>query len=220
MTTNQSPLDDLLNEAGANAEESDAGWTTPSSSGPTPPEPETPQNDAQNGQVAVDEAREELNHVPARPSAAPAQGTERTDVDTASAIIRILDALRDLESVERDVATHLVAQGKELANEAETVLAVMAAPYSLVKTIRALLEARDLEPVERAFFLMKLDRSAARNMATLVSAFRNDVEQPSDHIELARVLVFEIGELESDDVSHVNATEGLFSAYEGGADSK
>lgn len=219
MTTNSSSLDDLLNEAGSNAEASDTGWTEPAPS-PSPAEVEAPQPDASNGQAAVDEARGELNRVPARPASAPTQGADRTDVDTASAIIRILDALRALESVERDVAVHLVAQGKDLGDEAQTVLAVMAAPLSLVKTIRALLEARDLEPVERAFFLMKLDRSAARNMATLVSAFRNDVEQPADHIELARVLVFEIGELANDDISHVNATESLFAAYEGGADSK
>ena len=219
MTTNSGALEDLLNEAGQNVEEPDgADWTQGPSS------PATPQTPAEaptvHGQAAIDEAREELSPVPTRPSASPAVKPETTDVDTASAIIRILDALRSLESVERDVATHLVAQGKSLDSEAEVVLGVMAAPVTLVRTIRALLEARDLEPVERAFFLMKLERSAARNMATLVSAFRNDVQQPGDHIELARVLVTEIGELASEDVSHVEATESLFRAFEGSADSK
>lgn len=220
MTTNSDALNDLLNEAGQNAEEPDsADWTQASEPTPTPPETPT-EAPTVHGQAAIDEAREELTPVPARPSTSPVSKSESTDVDTASAIIRILDALRSLETVERDVATHLVAQGSSLDSEAETVLAVMAAPATLVRTIRALLEARDLEPVERAFFLMKLERSAARNMATLVSAFRNEVEQPSDHIELARVLVSEIGELASEDVSHVEATESLFRAFEGSADSK
>lgn len=222
MTTNESSLESLLNEAGGQAEDADDNWTQPA---PEVEEPTTVET-VENGQAAIDEARneetrrEEEASVPVRPRSAPTAKADLTDVDTASAIIRILDALRALDTTERKIATELVSQGRELTTEADTVLSVMSAPGSLIKTIRSLLEARDLEPVERAFYLMKLERASARNMATLVSAFRNDLTANNDHIELARTLVSEIDELEEDDINNVRATESLFSAYEGSADSK
>lgn len=221
MTTDSNGLEAMLQEAGSNSENDwEQNDPTTEEQAQVPEEPTAPPT--VQGQVAVDEAREEFSAPRVRPNGASSSQPVATDVETASSIIRVLDALRSLDSVKRDVATHLVAQGKEITTEADTVLAVMSAPSNLVRTVRALLEARSLDPVDRAFFLVKLERPAARNMATLVSAFRNDVELPSDHIELARVLVVEIGELTEDDIDNVEATESLFAAYEneGGADSQ
>lgn len=216
MTDNHTSLDDMLNEAGGNAEVDPTanGWEQEA---PTPPEP-VYDEPAVEEPVAQPEAEEVFT--PPRPVSSPVNTNVETE--TALTIIRVLDALRSLETVQREVATQLIAQGNELNNEADTVLAVMNAPKMLVTTIRSLLEARANEPVERAFYIMKLDRSVARNMAILVSSFlesdRSSTTQ-HDHIELARALVSEVEDLSSDNIDHIEATESLFRAFEGSNES-
>lgn len=218
MTDNHTSLDDMLNEAGGNAEVDPAtsGWEQEAT---TPPEPVYEEPAVEEEPAAPLEESEVFT--PPKPVRNPANTNVETE--TASTIIRVLDALRSLETVQREVATQLIAQGQDLNSEADTVLAVMNAPKMLVTTIRSLLEARSNEPVERAFYIMKLDRSVARNMAILVSSFlesdRSSTTQ-HDHIELARALVSEVEDLSSDNIDHIEATESLFRAFEGSTENE
>mgnify|MGYP000968440836 CR=1 FL=1 len=215
MTDNHTSLDAMLNEAGGNAEVDPAasGWEQEA-----PPEPVYDEPAVEETAVPMEESEV---FTPPRPVTSPVNTNVETE--TASTIIRVLDALRNLETVQREVATQLIAQGRDLNNEADTVLAVMNAPKMLVTTIRSLLEARANEPVERAFYIMKLERSVARNMAILVSSFlesdRSSTTQ-HDHIELARALVSEVEDLSSDNIDHIEATESLFRAFEGSTENE
>lgn len=128
-------------------------------------------------------------------------------------IIAILDVYRGLPSMNRNVVNMFLTRGKDVSSEAEAVVHVLNADKLLIDSIKALHDAKKIEPVKRVFFLLKLPENVFASMKTLLSIFSAEVKtSPSNRLDYAEELVFAIDKLEDDIIKHIDATESVLTA--------
>lgn len=146
--------------------------------------------------------------------------SESDDVKRAERVIRVLDAIRDLDGETREVARQIITNSDEqLSSEGEFVVKIFNAPLMLSKTMTALKEAKDLEPVDRAFYLIELGNKTIHNLASLVEAFQEEetteIADAKQHRNgLPRVLVTEIERISPRNMGYIEATESLLQSAE------
>jgi hypothetical protein len=128
-------------------------------------------------------------------------------------IIKILDAYRKLNSEEKNISGQFITGGEVIAGEAAYIVKVMNVDPNLTLSMKTLSEAKSLDSVERAFYIMALDDETLTHLGTLVSVFsKGDLPSPSERIQYARILVHQIESLDAKSMSFVNATESVLSA--------
>lgn len=141
---------------------------------------------------------------------------KNASVEQVAQIIRILDAYRQLNSEEKTVASQFITVGETLDNEEEFVVSVLNVDPMLTKTMKALKEAKDRDPVDRAFFVVDLERNLLKNLGNLVSVFTGDeISNDQSHNQYSRQVVKNIEQLDNKDMSFVSATETVLTAAEG-----
>lgn len=196
------------------------------------PAPEEKESKEQEEQSPEPEAKEEERApepvveeapVPSPPSAPP-QSTSSfaggmkipragDQIPEVQRIIAILDVYRGLPSMNRNVVNMFLTRGKDVSSEAEAVVHVLNADKLLIDSIKALHDAKKIEPVKRVFFLLKLPENVFASMKTLLSIFSAEVKtSPSNRLDYAEELVFAIDKLEDDIIKHIDATESVLTA--------
>lgn len=150
------------------------------------------------------------------PEPRPARIQMRSEADELSIVskaIRILEVYRPLTDEVKAVASQLITNGEELLNEAQFVVKVLNVDPDLNNTMRAFVEAKSLDPVERAFYVIGLDQHSMHNLGALIDAFSgNTTDKSLSNIFYAKSIVHEIDKLDSRAVSFVEATEAILSA--------
>lgn len=128
-------------------------------------------------------------------------------------IIAITDVYRELPNHNRLVVDQFLTRGKKVESEAEAVVCVLNADKLLVDSIHALHEAKKLDSVARAFFLLKLPNNVFVSLKQLLEIFSAEVKtSPNNKLEYAEELVSAIEGLEDDVIGHINATESVLVA--------
>lgn len=140
--------------------------------------------------------------------------SESDQIALANKTIRIADAYRALTNEVRTVASQFITSSDEvITDEATLVVKVLNADPMLGTVMKALREAKGLDPVERVFFVIDLRDDVLHSLGGLVSAFTDATFDVNDSkINYARNLVREIDQLESQAVNYVEATESILAA--------
>jgi hypothetical protein len=137
------------------------------------------------------------------------------DEDFLATAIRVLDSYRALDRDVQKVVSQFVTSGERVfESEAELIIAVLQVDRTLGITMRALRDAKGLDPMERAFYIMELDISILKSLGDLISIFTGStlIFVPGETISFARSLVKEIEQLDSRSISYVEATESVLAA--------
>lgn len=140
--------------------------------------------------------------------------TEADEISLAGKVIRIIDAYRKLNQEVRSVASQFITGGSEIINdEATLAIKVINADPMLSVTMKALREAKDLDPVERVFFVIDLEEDVLHSLGGLVGVFVGKTfDDTLDKIKYSRVVVSEIGELDERAINYVESTESILAA--------
>lgn len=198
----------MTKSAGAHVEE-DEGFPPAPAAEPAAPEP-TPAEASESIDPEV------VAPVKAAPQASRALGDSSLNPNLANKIILTLDVLRSLDPREREVAQQIIKSGKEQPeNESEAVVQALQAPSLLREVIKALLESKDIEPVDRAFYILRLDQPVTKNLNGLVASLHNTENAKSvqnDRLELARHLVGTIEDLSEEHMGYVRAASAVLNA--------
>lgn len=172
--------------------------------------------------VAPQRKRTEVEPPPA-PSKSKARvrvPTEAEQVAETARMIRILDTYRRLNPEEKMVAIQFVTNGDmDQAEDATVVVKVLNADPMLTPTMRALREAYEAEPVERAFYAMSLETRLLHNLGGLVGVFSGEeYDEKQTNLAYSRSVVAAIARLSDREINFVKATESVLAAAEDSED--
>lgn len=140
--------------------------------------------------------------------------SENDQISIAKKTIRIVDAYRALNDEVRMVASQFITSSDEIiTDEATLVVKVLNADPMLGTVMKALREAKNLDPVERVFYVIDLRDDVLHSLGDLVKAFTDvEFDTSASKINYARNLVREIDQLESHAVNYVESTESILAA--------
>ena len=137
--------------------------------------------------------------------------TEKELVAEATRIINILDVYRSLSKEEKEVTVQFVTDGElSEASDPVVVVKVLTSNPTLGSTMRALREAWECEPVERAFYAMALSSEELHSLGNLVTVFTEEEYDPSlSNLAYSRKVVAGIAKLQEREIGFVKATESV-----------
>lgn len=159
---------------------------------------------------------------PAPPSVEPGRRsgmkvpTEQDQVQATARVIRVLDTYRHLNADEKMVAVQFVTAGElQEAEDELVVVKVLNVDPQLSESMRALREAWESEPVERAFYVMALSDVTLHSLGDLVSMFTGETtNHSSPRLAYSRSVVAAISTIDEKQIAFVKATERLLFAAE------
>lgn len=140
--------------------------------------------------------------------------SEANEIEKANKIIRILDAYRQLTDEQKSVAIQFITQEEfDINDEGKLAVKVINVDPQLPIIMKSLKEAKELDPVERAFHIMSLDINILYSLGNLVNALSSEnLPDEKDKIKYSRLLVNAIDELNNRAIEFVQATESILSA--------
>ncbi len=152
--------------------------------------------------------------VPAPHKVTVVRQTEAEQIAHAKAIIAAADEYRKLNPQTRNIVAQLISQDQELAEDEATVaIRAINADDLTFETMAALKEAKDLDLMERAFYILGLSVDVRDNLGGLVTAFSGVAfDDRSVDLVFAKALVTGIEQLDSDAISCVSSTEAVLRA--------
>lgn len=142
--------------------------------------------------------------------------TEEEQIAHAQAILGAADEYRAMNSQTRDVVAQLISQGAEHSDDPATIaIRAINADELTFKTMEALKEAKALNPVDRAFYILELEDSVRKSLGQLCVAF-SDVEiSAKEMFGFSKALVGIIEDLDNDVIGFVSATESVLRVAKG-----
>lgn len=140
--------------------------------------------------------------------------TEQDQLVNVSRIIRVLDTYRDLTPDEKMVSGQFLANGEEIHDEGLYVVKALNSDVILRKSMIALVEAKEKEAVESAFYIVELEDKVLAGLGQLVSVFTSkDIEAPlSNRTRYAYDVVKNILALDAKSMSFAIATARILKA--------
>ena len=158
---------------------------------PIPPEP-TP-----TPQAPVERSLRQSKQVsePPRIMTQPeVRGAQTVSIGLIQQVIGVLDELRRLQSP-ASVWEILTQKPVEDMTEAKVIEAVLTAPESYKVAISSIVEAKQKDDVDRAFFIMALNPDTLNEIARMLSTSNATISGGS-HISLAKAITLKIAELD------------------------
>lgn len=142
--------------------------------------------------------------------------TEEEQIAHAQAILGAADEYRGMNSQTRDVVAQLISQGAEYSDDPATIaIRAINADELTFKTMEALKDAKALDPVDRAFYILELEDSVRKSLGQLCVAF-SDVEiSAKEMFGFSKALVGIIEDLDNDVIGFVSATESILRVAKG-----
>ena len=131
-------------------------------------------------------------------------------------ILNVYQAYTQLGPQEKSVVAQLVSRD-DLSDEYAFVVGVLNADPMLARTVITFLQAKEMEPVDRAFFVIDLESELLSRMGKLVEVFLNDSENlpnMSDRTQYVHFLVNIIDRLDPKTISYVRAAGSVLRAAE------
>ena len=143
-------------------------------------------------------------------------GSEMCIRDRVRTILNVYQAYTQLGPQEKSVVAQLVSRD-DLSDEYAFVVGVLNADPMLARTVITFLQAKEMEPVDRAFFVIDLESELLSRMGKLVEVFLNDSENlpnMSDRTQYVHFLVNIIDRLDPKTISYVRAAGSVLRAAE------
>ena len=168
------------------------------------PQPPTP---------VVEEPKKKENDWTSRKIHIPSLEDQITQVRT---ILNVYQAYNQLSPQEKSVVAQLVSHD-DLSDEYTFVVGVLNADPMLARTVMTFLQAKEMEPVDRAFFVIDLESELLSRMGKLVEVFLNDSENlpnMSNRTQYVHFLVNIIDRLDPKTISYVRAAGSVLKAAE------
>lgn len=131
-------------------------------------------------------------------------------------ILNVYQAYTQLGPQEKSVVAQLVSRD-DLSDEYAFVVGVLNADPMLARTVITFLQAKEMESVDRAFFVIDLESELLSRMGKLVEVFLNDSENlpnMSDRTQYVHFLVNIIDRLDPKTISYVRAAGSVLKAAE------
>lgn len=131
-------------------------------------------------------------------------------------ILNVYQAYTQLGPQEKSVVAQLVSRD-DLSDEYAFVVGVLNADPMLARTVITFLQAKEMEPVDRAFFVIDLESELLSRMGKLVEVFLNDSENlpnMSNRTQYVHFLVNIIDRLDPKTISYVRAAGSVLKAAE------
>lgn len=165
--------------------------------------------------------------VPAEPASKPASYQVSTPEPTEEAIsyieqvILTSDAIRQLPDGDEKAANIFITGGNPVESHQEFVLAALLADKQILRTTEAVLEAKEKNSVDRAFYILGLDEITFAELGDLIShdldskvtiSFHKDYS--GDRLAYARRLVDLLEELTAASVKRFEAVVAVLKAGE------
>jgi len=140
--------------------------------------------------------------------------TEAEQIAHAAAIIAAADEYRKLPAQTRNIVAQLISQDQELAeDEASVAIRAINADELTFSTMAALKEAKALQPVDRAFYILGLSSEVRDNLGGLVTAFSGvEFKDKRNDLVFAKALVNGVEALDSEAIACVTSTEAVLRA--------
>lgn len=145
--------------------------------------------------------------------------SEADKIAEVNRVVHVLDVYRNLSpaDVKDSVYALMTLDNEPPESEAQVIVKAMNAEPLLFKTIRALSEAKNTDPVERVFYILELPDEVFYNLGNMAIVFTDDdpIEKNQSKTAFARKLVPIIESLEDNVMAVVSAAEKVLEAASG-----
>lgn len=157
---------------------------------------------------------------PAPAVAPPVEEQRRVHIPSAkdelakvSQVVRILNAYRDLNGEEQSAVSQFVTNGDIIEDEPAFIVAVLNADPMLARAMSALKEAKDLEAVDRAFYVIELAENLIYYLGNLVAVFtEEELDRKQSRSLYTKSLVRSVEKLDAKSMNYVQATASVLEA--------
>lgn len=130
-------------------------------------------------------------------------------------VLAIADACRSLSKDDRDIVGQFLTQGEEVKTEGELVLQVLTSSPTVRTGIKHIKQAKALDAVERAFYVIELTDSDLYNVGDLIAIFSDEEpNRSSSRTQYARQLVKCIEQLDTMRMQYIEAIQSVLAVLE------
>lgn len=137
----------------------------------------------------------------------------KDELGKVTQIVNVLNAYRELNAEEQGAVSQFVTGGTELDFEPDFIVAVLNADPTLGRAMTALKEAKALEPVDRAFYVIELPENLIYYLGNLISVFTEEViDRKQTRGQYSKALVRSIEKLDGKSMNYVHATASVLEA--------
>jgi len=139
-------------------------------------------------------------------------------IQLAQRVVNTIDVYRGLTTEAKDVVAQLLAPTTEDYTQDEGAVAIRAIYADSIQqaTQRALIEAKQAEPVERVFYVLALPKDVLKYLGELVEAYSGAaLPSGSGDLQFARALVDSIDKLTNEPIIYAEAMDKVLKAAQG-----
>jgi len=139
-------------------------------------------------------------------------------IQLAQRIVETVDVYRGLSTEAKDVVAQLLAPTTEEYTQEEGAVAIRAIYADSIQqaTQRALIEAKQAEPVERVFYVLALPKDVLKYLGELVEAYSGAaLPSGAGDLQFARSLVDAIDKLNNEPIVYAEAMDKVLKAAQG-----
>lgn len=187
-----------------------------SSTAPAEEEVEVAANEPEHETVEMDESAAASSPDEPVKDAEPATSTKRRfpsindNKDYIARVVKVLDTYRALNDDSKEITSVLLSS----ESEHELIYAALNADDLLLETLAALSESKTLEPVERAFHLLSLEKRVLTSVGELTMGFVDDENslEGLSSLDYAKQLVFAIESLDREVVTCIEDAKAVIAA--------
>lgn len=162
--------------------------------------------------VAADshETQEQLSSTEASAPAKRRFPSINDNKDYIARVVKVLDTYRALNDDSKEITSVLLSA----ESEHELVYAALNADDLLLETLTALSESKTQEPVERAFYLLSLEKKVLTSVGELTMGFVDDDNslEGLSSLDYAKQLVFAIESLDREVVTCIGDAKAVIAA--------
>lgn len=180
------------------------------------PEPQPEPEFSPDPEPAVEPEPVEEYTAPEPEPVAPSQVqlvSAKDELGKVTQIVNILNAYRGLNAEEQGAVSQFVTGGTELDFEPDFIVAVLNADPTLGRAMTALKEAKELEPVDRAFYVIELPENLIYYLGNLISVFTEEaIDRKQPRGQYSKALVRSIEKLDGKSMNYVHATASVLEA--------
>lgn len=183
---------------------------------PTPEPVYTPPVQQQPIPAAVQEPTTPLQSNRLAPK--PRSFSVEEQIQLAQRIVETVDVYRGLSKDAKDVVAQLLAPTTEEYTQEEGAVAIRAIYADSIQqaTQRALIEAKQADPVERVFYVLALPKDVLKYLGELVEAYSGTaLPSGAGDLQFARSLVDAIDKLTNEPIVYAEAMDKVLKAAQG-----
>lgn len=180
---------------------------------PATEEPAVDEAEAERAEPVAADSHETQEQLSSTEASAPAKRrfpSINDNKDYIARVVKVLDTYRALNDDSKEITSVLLSA----ESEHELIYAALNADDLLLETLTALSESKTLEPVERAFYLLSLEKKVLTSVGELTMGFVDDDNslEGLSSLDYAKQLVFAIESLDREVVTCIGDAKAVIAA--------